>query len=447
MVHSTLLVFIFALLAAASADSAQLVQFISGNSSRQILPSVFSCDSSDPLLQAICKEALKKINAELQSGGISIDRAGLLFNYDDPKDEKIRTGHSCTVTADVKHKRVTARIDRSAGVNLSGNSLTEPLTLRFKLPVTVDARVDVKQRFGTRLIFGCSNYASDSYSLKATLSTQADAVIGFALNPSLGKVASGDYGLVLEPNVAVLSSLDNFDLDFRVSGVSPITSVLTHIVGFSSTILKSITALFKGDSVSKIIKDSLVFDFGVPIVLGIGALPRPVEDLIWGQLANFAEHIIEKEALGFGADLEDKLNADVRRIFKTDDDGKRTIIVKKEIVQLVAGGAGSSQIFIDPPRKRSLKACKDPVLRLCAQCRGCPDCVNRLRACDKAEREYNRQYGATNLVASKPKIASLPPVSTAPPTTTTTTTTRTRTFTNPCEAPPGQEPSCLPFAK
>lgn len=160
--------------------------------SRQILPSVFTCDTSDSTMKLICSTALTQLNTELKEAGVSVDRDGVLFSYDDPKDERIPTGHSCSVTAQARHKQVSAKLSSSADVVLSGKSLTEPLAITLTLPVSIDSRVDVKQKFGGRVLGKCIHLGSDSYSLKARASATANIVIGLSLNPSLGKVASGD---------------------------------------------------------------------------------------------------------------------------------------------------------------------------------------------------------------------------------------------------------------
>lgn len=92
---------------------------------RQISADVFTCDSSDALLNAVCQIGLKRINSELEAAGISVNRNGVLFTYNDDEDKRIKTGHSCTVTAQVRHlEKAPALISSSTRLDFSGNSIT-----------------------------------------------------------------------------------------------------------------------------------------------------------------------------------------------------------------------------------------------------------------------------------------------------------------------------------
>ncbi|PXF44361.1 hypothetical protein BWQ96_05881 [Gracilariopsis chorda] len=321
--------------------------------SKQISPEVLRCKSTNPIVRGICDVALGKVNSELEAAGIAIRKDGVLFTYDDPKHVSIPTGHSCSVTAKVRHKHATAHFSSSSTLRLTGNSISDKLALRLKLPVRVSARVDVRQRFGARFFGKCKRYARDTFSLKAKADTRADVVVGLSLNPSFRKLSNGNFELTLMPVIAALFELDDLDLKFRVSKVSPITPIWTFIVGFKSTLLKSITGLFKGDSLKSIFKDikrSLLYDFGAPVVLGIGALPRPLETLVFDALSNIAERKIERKAKGVGESLEDKLNDELRRALKLGPDGKRVIVIKGNFLDLLRSSPNTKDLFVVPPR-------------------------------------------------------------------------------------------------
>lgn len=382
---------------------------------RQISSNIFSCDSSDSTIRAICSYTLEQLNSELKATGVSLDHNGLLFNYDDPKDVKIDTGHSCSVTAQVRHKHVSARLSSNANLDLSGKSLTEPLAIRLKLPVSISGRVDIKQRFGIRLLFGsCSTVGSDSFSFKGSAHTTANVVIGLTLNPSLGRTPSGDFLLAIKPQVATLFALEHLDFNFRVSGVSPIAAVVSVVSGLSSTFFKSVTALFKGDSVSSILKDSLPFDLGAPLLLGVGALPKPLEEAVWKSLTNYGVHVAAKKAAGFGDDIESELNKKVRRALRLDSSGRRSVLLRKDIVELVAAGKNGSDILSNVPAN-PYKACRKEISALCNSCRGCMECRKLSENCDQLSSEHRHRYAASHMVAARPKIASQIAAATPPP--------------------------------
>lgn len=312
----------------------------------QISTDIFSCEGTDVTKTAICKLVSGKINEELKKAGISIERNGVLFQYDDPKDERLNTGHSCTVTADIRHKQLNALFASSSTINLDRVSLNRPLALRLFLPITLNGRIEVKQKFGTRILFGrCKSYATDTFSLVGRLATNANIIIGFSLNPVYSKLSSGDLTLKITPSVAILFDLDNTDLKYRVSGVDLFSFVLTSVAGIQSTLMKSVSALFKGENVLRVLKDGLFRDIGLSVFLWIGTLPPQFEDLIGNLLSHPAERLIEKEAAGFGPDLEVDILGKIRQALGMGSSISRTFIIKKDIINLVGLGKAVDEII------------------------------------------------------------------------------------------------------
>lgn len=380
--------------------------------SRQIDPNVFSCDSSDQVVQKICLEALSKINSELSRSGISIRNSGVLFRFEDPDDEHIDTGHSCSVTASVTHKHLSAHFSRSSTLRLSSEALTEVFSLHIRIPVNLNGRVDIRQRFGARILGSCSNFGRDSYSFKGSLETTADVVIGFTLNPSLARVSSSEYALKIQPAFAVMAKLENTDIrNFRVSGVSPITAVATAIVGITSTFLKAATALFTGDDIANIFEDAALFDFGVPILLGVGALPGPIERAVFERLSFLGERRAKERAEGFEDSAEDSLNRELTRALNLDKSGSRIFIIRKEVVDLLRQGKQTSKIFdefesADPGQKCYDAACD--VCLLTNDYYDCYLCSAENPECDKLSSDWYQNYGRfqrAKYTPSKPKIA------------------------------------------
>lgn len=389
------------------------------NSTRQISSDVFTCDSSNNVVNAICKEALSKFNADLRSIGLSIGSNGLLLTYDDPKDSKISTGHSCSVTAKINHKHASVRFSRGARLNLQMDTITEPFLFSLKLPVKLYARIDVKQRFGQRILGSCANIASDSYSFKADASTTSNIAIGFTLDPKIGTTKAGDYIVQIKPRVTSVLSLDNFKLNFKVSGVNPISQVLTSVLGLGSTLLKSVTALIQGDSVSDIVEKALPFDLGVPIVLGIGSLPGPLERLIWEKLLKTTVvSNVQGRTEEYSNELQESINSKLKANLNLDDNGEKGFIIKKDKISLLLTGASRSDVFIPVP-ENPLPACLEGTLEFCMprNCNGgrCPVIVRTVQnpsacrasrsGCFKQHDEWKEKYGAVKLAHSNPLIA------------------------------------------
>lgn len=174
-------------------------------------------------------------------------------DYDSPEDQKIDAGHSCSVTVKVAHQHAEARISSSSTLDVRGDAIREPMALRLNVPVSFSASARVKQRFGTRLVLGgCSSYASDSYTFEGSASATADVRAAIALNPSFGQTSDGDLALMLHPAATVATYLDDPHVNFRVSGVSPITPAWTWVAGISSTVARATTAAFKGDGIGDV---------------------------------------------------------------------------------------------------------------------------------------------------------------------------------------------------
>ncbi|WP_437763743.1 hypothetical protein WMF27_39290 [Sorangium sp. So ce281] len=369
---------------------------------RLIQPGIINCDTGPQEVRSLCKMALDRVNSELDARGITVDGEGILFELDDPTDRKIDTGHSCTVRAEQRHATYSARLKRSASLDITGDSLTRPLAVKLSLPVEYSAKIDVNQTFGYRVLGSCNKSGSDSYSLRGSLATTADIVLGLDLNPTFGVRENGDYAITLEPKVAVATALRNTNVDLRVSGVSPITPVVTFATGFSSTVAKSATALFSGDSVSRIVEGSAAWDFGVPVLLGIGALPRPLEDAMFGVIESRAAREIERSAARFGPGLQGALQQKLNAALKLEN-GKRVLIVKRDfLAQLGAGAAPSSQ-FVEVWRPQNPRAACEA--RANEQCRyGGASCEALSRQCHAEEQEYLRLYPpvASTIIGASP---------------------------------------------
>lgn len=377
----------------------------------QISSGVFTCDSSSSEIRTLCKFALIEINRTLKDAGIAIASNGALFTYDDRTNSKIRTESSCTKTAQLNHKHISATFSRGASLNVALTAITEPVLVRVKLPARVRARVDVKQRAGVRTPFGCTKLFSDSFSFKADAKTNANIVVGFNLDPKIGTSADGNYIVIIKPKFSSVFALDDFKLKFRVSGKNPFASVFDIVTGLGSSVLKTATALIEGDSVSDVVSNSLVFDVGVPITLGLGSLPGPLERLIWNKLiGKFVEKEALNEAVEYSNKLEEKMNSKLKAEFGLNSQGERKFVVKKNVMSSLGEGKVPSEVFESVPENPFRKCTNDYI----SDFRD-PSCIEWFcdyekyleseTYCGPIQDKWKKSYQALKLAKANPKIA------------------------------------------
>ena len=246
------------------------ISFPLSSSERQIDSQVLECNSSDRIIQTICELALNAINNELQKTGIRITQNDFLYSIHDENVEKIDTGHSCTVRAELRSRKSIVTLSRDSKIDFSFDSVSEPITLAVELPVSYYEEYVIRQRAGVRVLGGCSTLGRDTYKLYGEVSTTAQISISLDLNPTFKVLSLNEYLLKINPKAIVLFNLDDINIDFKSSGLSPITKIWNFVVGLSSTKLKVITSLFKGDGVREsfdIIKSSIGTDVGSPLLL------------------------------------------------------------------------------------------------------------------------------------------------------------------------------------
>jgi hypothetical protein len=329
---------------------------------------VFDCQSGSFEDQILCSILQAEINEELASRGLSLSQGGLLFNYDNPVATPINTGHSCSHTARIARSRVSALIGRDVELDFEGDMLDEPLVIALELPVRIDARIDMLERFGARILGSCKRVGSDSYFASGSLETQAKVAVAFELRPLRGMDSNGNIVVTLEPRVRVISALENTAVDFRLSGVSPLASIASVVLGVPGTVLRAVDAVFSGDSVRAVLQNAVIGDLALPVITTVGALPRPIEDMVLDLLARYAEVEAAKTVAHFGPDVEDDLNAEVREILHLDARGKRSFTVDKDFVSLLEEQGAEAPIFVAHPPPPSATP-RPPV-----EPRPCPRC-------------------------------------------------------------------------
>ncbi|KAM7215412.1 hypothetical protein V8F06_009172 [Rhypophila decipiens] len=308
----------------------------------QILNPVMSfleCTKGDSITQLLCQVVSHKVSAALRASNIFVDRTGILFSYDDPTHSKVDTGHSCTVTAEITNTHADAKLLSSASLDFSGNplSLSDPALFVAELPVELNGRVDVKQRFGTRILTGCTNLGSDSFKASGGISTTAQIAILFTFAPAPVRVdAQGNYIFTIRPITKAAASLANTDIKFNISGVSFLNGLVTAILGGTSSLFKAVTGILKGDSLKSVWKN--VQQHVIDVAVG-GLLSTPF-DLLDDLVELLAQSIVDEKKKGvetkYSGELEKRLRTLVSGALGLDANGERQFVVRKEVVDLVS---------------------------------------------------------------------------------------------------------------
>lgn len=332
-------------------------------SSRQIAPDLFSCNKGDSVQRTLCTILLNKVNTELTKAGISITKNDVLLKYNNGKHENIPTGHSCTRTAQLRNRAVTVTLSRAAKLNTKVSSLRARIAVALRLPVLLDVRLVVRQRFGYRFLGKCKRKARDTITLKGRINTVADILLAFALQPRVRTLRSGELEVSIRPEAAVVFDLDNTDVRLRVSGASPFAAVYTFVAGVTSNLFRSIEDIVSGSSLKRVWEDLIARignDLGSAIIVGVGSLPRPVEDLIFRLIGKYGSRKLEKKAMSIDDDLENRLNERLRRALKTDTYGTRKFIIKKEYRALIEASGLAADIFnVPPPPSRAAQCASE----------------------------------------------------------------------------------------
>lgn len=304
---------------------------------KQINVKAFDCRLPNKEIQAVCVTGLRIVNKELAAAGLVVNPNEVLFNFNDPR--KIVLAESCSSTTEINNINVKATFKNFQNLNVMGNILSEPLVVPYRVPVKVRAKVDARQQFGLSLFGRCNRLFSDKVCINGALDTNADVVFGINLSPMLKKLPNGNYLVRIKPEIALTFTLESFDLKFEFTGVSFLSRILGVLTTFFTNREKFFDAaisLFRGASLNDIwdkIMSSVGGNYGIPIILGTGLLPRDIEKTLLEIFDDPIERALEKRAKGFQKDIEDKLNDIVRKALKVGPDGTRAFTLKKEIVE------------------------------------------------------------------------------------------------------------------
>ncbi|KLU81005.1 hypothetical protein MAPG_00100 [Magnaporthiopsis poae ATCC 64411] len=195
----------------------------------------------------------------------------------------------------------------------------------------------------------CLNVGSDSFRLDGAVTTTAKVAVLFTLAPApLRTDAQGNYIFTIRPVVKVAAQLASTDVKFKISGVSFLNGLVTAILGGTSSLLKAVTTILKGDGLGAMWKH--VRQHVLDVAVG-GVLSLPF-DLLDGLLELVARAYVEERQGGaakvaaYSGEMEKKLRTAVASALKLDANGERSFVLRKEIVGLVRQFGDGADIWL-----------------------------------------------------------------------------------------------------
>lgn len=273
--------------------------------------------------------------------------------------------------------------------------------LSARIPIKLSVRVSAKQKFGFRFFGKCKNYGSDSFVFRGDVSTVANIALGFYLNSSISVIPSGDYVLTLKPSAVMMFNIEDTDVDFHISGVSPVSGIWTSVVSSGTAVFSALDALFDGKSVMKDLENSFVLSTAAPIVLGVGALPKDLETSLWNLLLDRKVREAEKKSSHFGNDFEERINEGIKKGLGIDSTGIKRYIINKDVVQLLELGKSIDDVVKEFPVDPS-KVCLEKYVR---DCRGWW-CSKFFTYCNRQGEEFRKKYSQSDFRYALPQIAT-----------------------------------------
>lgn len=312
--------------------------------------SYLECNNLSWHENAICEKVAVDVNDLLNNSGVTFNNGSVertVVPLVPP--QALATGHSCSHTASVPNSLARITLNASGEFDFNGNSVSEPAIFIMRLPVGVYVKIDFKEQWGYRNIFGhCSEYATDNYYADLYANTIIHSAMLFSLEPKLlGKTPDGDYLIEISPVFHIDSSLESFSGSFNLNDQSPFSSVLTFISGSTTFVLSGSYSLLTWDK-DRFLADLSVYgyDLAYTALHGITTLQD-----ISGADKNFVEREVTKRVNTAAADfnengmirakteLETKIYNQISNALQLNSEGRRTFIVKKEVVnaKLMAG--------------------------------------------------------------------------------------------------------------
>lgn len=321
------------LLCGAETQAVTIGQFI--NPAEQFL----ECKSLNWYEQEICQAVAREVNHRLNEKGISFNNGDVVFRQDPIiAPQRVSTGHACTHKAWIEGSHAEVRFASSGSFTFNSSSVDEPQLLMLTLPVSVYARVGLREWWGYNLLGSCNKSAEDNYYADFSVNTTIRQLVTFSLEPKLlgERTAQGDYQIKIKPIFMVEGQLTPFSAQFGVHNRDNFFSgFMTYLTGRASFIGEGNLALYSFDAAAFV--DALV-TWGIDLVQAFGSPLLELDDNVLGldhfeaAVERAAKKRINREYSGMTHSFEEDTYRKIAAALELDANGERTLVIKKEVV-------------------------------------------------------------------------------------------------------------------
>lgn len=253
----------------------------------------------------------------------------------DTTPKRLETGHSCYIRAEVRRAELTLTNLRETDLVLHFRELSDTMVLLVEVPVRYAVQLLIKEEYGFRLFGRCMPYRSIWYTLNGVADTTANLAVAINLN-SQARATQGDnddlYTVSVKPEVAVLSSISNTNVNLQWSKHEPAAQIMQAATDLSVGLALDLTEVLHGETVAEIIdelRNDGNSDTDTPFVLHRDAIDSHVG--IFDQLDNLFADLTKwqanKAVYGIESTLENTVSTAEKNALGTDTAGYRVIPV------------------------------------------------------------------------------------------------------------------------
>lgn len=189
------------------------------------------------------------------------------------------------------------------------------------LPTQNYAKVNLRDWWGHKFLWGCNKIGDDHYYADALFSAEAIIRVVISLEPQIRVLENGDYEIKIKPLTDVVFGLNEIDLDFDFHGRSDINSATTAINGGFSSFIQGRWEQFGYEA-------SL---FSLELIGNLNG----IEDLNLGSIIEFIANKklseIEGHQLSISNQFQENISSKLSHLLGLDINGERVYIVNIDV--------------------------------------------------------------------------------------------------------------------